>query len=83
MHIQVHNTTGPTPKALPPLEQLKQDLQPSVSPWIRASLMRGGPSAGGLLGLTERVGNMEQYTHLYEGRFGGEWGVTVQSYWYN
>ncbi|XP_064403789.1 MAP3K12-binding inhibitory protein 1-like isoform X2 [Halichondria panicea] len=64
---KVHNTTGPTPKALPPLEQLKQDLQPSVSPWIRASLMRGGPSAGGLLGLTERVGNMEQYTHLYEG----------------
>lgn len=63
---RVHNTSGPTPLPPSPLSRLKQDLHGKGSTWSRAKPVRGGTSSS-LLGLPERIANLEKYTNLYEG----------------
>lgn len=66
---RVQNASGPSAPPLSPLEQLQHDLNPPPSSWNRFKSSRGVVSSSALLGLTERVSNIEQFTHLYGGMY--------------
>ena len=66
---RVQNTSGPSAPPLSPLEQLRHDLNPPPSTWNRFKSSRGVVSSSALLGLTERISNIEQFTNLYEGMY--------------
>lgn len=59
----VHNTSGPTPPPLSPLEQLRHDLSPPVEWQPQSTKVK----SGGLLHLPERIGSLERCTDLYSG----------------
>ena len=64
----MHNASGPVGPPLTPLDRLKQELHPPHS-W--SAHCRHQARGSSLVGLGERIRNMEQYTGLYTGE-GGE-----------